>query len=270
MSDIVVVPLRYDGLDAENHELSLDALGDSLKGAARMLAVVGNFAVTSRYVAQAPAMDVRVVAREPKANCFTLEAVLQFAQQQQLLQGGATVIISTVIGWVIARASNNKEEMKHLAASLDRAIDALAQNNADQKTQLLAIVDKIAEVLRPAARQLVAPLGRSCRQLKVGDIVTVDEATADAIRGGETDEVDQEREYTLLITELDLENRTAKARLDGLPERRVKAAITDPDIAPYAAAFAAGTQLSVKAKAVLRDGEIRALYISNSLWSAPK
>jgi hypothetical protein len=265
MSDIVVVPLRYDGLDAENHELSLDALGESLKGAARVLGVVGNFAVTGRYVSQASAMDVRVVAREPRANCFTLEAVLQFAQQQGLLQGAVAPLVAAVIGWVIAKASNSKEEMKHLAASLDKAIEALAQNNADQKSQILGIIDKIAEVLKPAARQLVAPVGRSCRQLTVGDAAVIDEATADAIRGDESDEVDQERAYSVLLTELDLENRTAKVRTDDLPEKRIRASITDPDMAPYAAAFAAGEQMQITAKAVLRDGEIRALYVSNSL-----
>src|SRR5690606_32905616 len=121
---------------------------ESLKGAARILAVVGNFAVTGRYVAQAPAMDVRVVAREPRANCFTLDAVLQFAQQQGLLQGGIGALISAVIGYVIARASNSKDEMKHLAASLDKAIDVLAQKGTDERAQFLGLIEKLVESLK--------------------------------------------------------------------------------------------------------------------------
>lgn len=264
MSEILVVPLRYDGLDAEQHELRLDALGDSIKGAARILSVVGNFAVTSRHVHQSQMMDVRVVAREPRANCFTIEAVLQFAQQHQLLQGFATITVTSLFAWIIAKSSNNKVEMKLLSENLSRAIDGLAQGNVDQKAQLLAVVDKMADALKPATRQLVAPIGRSCRQLSVGGVAVIDEATAEAIRGDANVEVDEERDYTVLITELDLEKMTAKVRLSQDSEHRIRAVITDPDIGPYALAFAEQRSLDVRAKAILREGHVRALYVSNA------
>lgn len=273
MSDIVIVPLRYDGKDAESHELNLDALGESLRGAARILAVVGNFAVTGNCAMQSRAMDVRVVAREPRANCFTLEAVLQFAQQQGLLQGVVAPIVAAIIGLVIAKASNNKAEMKHLAATVEKLIDAMTQSNIAQRDQVLAIVDRMTDALRPAAKQLVAPVGRSCRQMKVGDAVTIDEATAAAIRGQEDDEVDAMREYTIQITELDLENRTAKVRLDDESNKRVRAVISDPAINvagnAYAIAFAAQKPIRVQAKAVLREGEIRSLYVSDTMGEHP-
>lgn len=264
MSDIVVVPLRYDGLDAEQHELDLDALGESLRGAARILGVVGHFATSGQYVMQARSMGVRVIAREPKANCYTLETVLQFAQQQGLLQGAVAPIVGAVVGLVIAKASNNRAEMKHLAASLNKALEMLAQNNADQREQLVAVVEKMTSALRPAARMLVAPVGRSCREMRVGPDVVIDQPTAAAIRGEPSDEVDQERSYALLLTELDLESRTAKIRLENDPDRRIKAHITDPVITPYAQAFADQVQIEVRAKAVMREGEIRAIYISNA------
>lgn len=269
MSELLTVPLRYDGLDAEAHEIDLAALGLSLQGAARILAVTGNFATTGKYVSKRPAMDIRVVAREPRANCFTLEAILQFAQQQGLFQGGIGAILSALVTWLVARASNNKEEMKHLADSLNKAIEALSLDSADSRGQTMAVIDKMIEALRPAAKQMVAPIGRSCRQMSVGDYVVIDEATAEAIRGEDGDEVDQERQYEVLITELDLEKRTAKVRLDDKSEKRIRAIITDPAINidgnAYASAFVMRRLIKVMAKSVLRDDEIRMLFISNSL-----
>lgn len=271
MSDIVVVPIRYDGMDAENHEIGLDALGESLRGVARVLAVTGNFAVTGTYVKQVRAMDVRVVAREPKANCFTIQGVLQFAAQQGLLQGFAASLIPALIGYVVAKASNNKVEMKHLAATVEKLIEAMTQSNLAQRDQVLAVVDRMADALRPAAKQMVAPVGGSCREMRIAGDVLVDEATAAAIRGQEDDEVDAMRDYTIQITELDLENRTAKVRIADESEKRVRAIISDPAITvpgnPYATAFVAQSALAVRAKALLRDGEIRAIYVSDTVPS---
>jgi len=267
--EIVVVPIRYDGMDAENHEINLDALGESLRGVARILAVTGHFAVTGAYVKQTRAMGVRVVAREPQANCFSISGVLQFAAQQGLFQGAVVPLIAGLVGLVIARASNNRAEMKHLAATVEKLIDAMTQSNAAHRDQLVAVVDRMTDALRPAARQMVAPVGRSCREMRLGGEVVVDEATAAAIRGQADDEVDAAREYIVQITELDLENRTAKVRITEESDRRVRAVISDPAVGvagnAYAVAFAAQAPIRVQAKAVLRDGEIRSLYVSDTL-----
>jgi predicted DNA-binding transcriptional regulator len=268
VSDIVVVKLRYDGLDAEAHELDLSALGESLQGAAKVLGAAGTFATTGRLAIRRDAMDVRVVAREPQANCFSISAVLQFVQQQGLLQGGLTAIIAGVVSYVFAKASNNKDEMKLLSQSLEKAIEALSKGNSQTHDTLVSVVDRLADALRPAAKQVVAPIGRSCRQLTVGDDLVIDEATAAAIRGRDDDEVDAMREYLIQITELDLENRTAKVRLgDGSPGR-IRAVISDPAIAtlgnPYARAFSSQENIKVQAKAVLREGEIRSLFVSDT------
>lgn len=266
MSEILVVAIRYDGMDAEGHEISLDALGQSLRGAARLLAVTGNFAVTGRYVTQVRSMDVRVVAREPKANCFSIQAVLQFAQQHGLLQG-AVMLIPAIIGLVIANAANNHQEMKHLSVTVSKLIDVVAQNNQAQREQFVAIVDRMTDALRPAAKQMVAPVGRTCSSMRIFE-TTVDEATAAAIRGQPDDSVDELRRYVVQITELDLENRTAKVRLEGIDEKRVRAVITDPALAysqnNYVSSFASRASIAVSAKAVIREGGIYCLYISDS------
>lgn len=266
--EIVVIPVRYDGLDADTHELNLDALGESMQGISRLLAVVGNAAVTGRYVSQSQAMSVRVVAREPQANCFSFQAVVQFAQQQGLLQGSIAAFVTATISYIIAKAANRKEEVKHLAASLDKAIDALAQGNSETRESFAAMIPRLVDALRPAAKQAVEPVGRSCSVMRIGASTPIDVGAAAAIREDAPDSIDQERTYKLLVTELDLETGSARVRLVDEIETRIKASITDPVLKvtgnAYAAALVSGLPLCVTAKAAMRDGQIVRLYISNA------
>lgn len=266
--EIVAVHIRYDGLDAEDHELNLDALGESMQGISRLLAVIGNAAVTGRYVSQSQAMSVRVVAKEPHANCFSFQAVLQFVQQQGMLQGAIGAFITAAISYIIAKAANRKEEVKHLAASLEKAIDALAQGNTETRESFTAMIPRLVEALRPAAKQAVEPVGRSCEVMRIGASMPIDKGIAAAIREDAPDSIDQERIYTLLVTELDLETGSAKVRLVDEIDTRIKATITDPALKvtgnAYAAALVSALPVRVAAKAALRDGEITKLYISNT------
>jgi hypothetical protein len=61
--------IRYDGLDATQHEIEISALGESLRGLSRVIGVAANFAATQRYVQHKDALSVRVVARRSCAAC---------------------------------------------------------------------------------------------------------------------------------------------------------------------------------------------------------
>lgn len=90
--------IRYDGLDAEAHEIELAALAESLRGLARIIAVTGNFAATGRYVQHKDALDVRVVVGTPQAHCFELWAFVRWAGEHALIAttvGGLTVALIT-------------------------------------------------------------------------------------------------------------------------------------------------------------------------------
>jgi hypothetical protein len=70
---------------------------------------------------------------------------------------------------------------------------------------------------------------------------------------------------------MDRETASAKIRFvddENQDDRRVKAVITDPAFgvfdSPYIRSFASQTEIRVRGKATLRDGEIQALYISNT------
>lgn len=265
------IPIRYDGLDAASHQIELNGLGESLQGMARVLAVTGNLIVTGRYVKQYQAQDVRVLVREPEANCFTVHAMLQFAQQQQMFAGAGGPILGALLAWLFGRAANRRDEMKALKDSLDKAIAALASNNQQMAGALSTAVDRMADGLRPAIRQAVQPIGTTCNKMTIGGAVVVDEASAAAIRSDAGDEVGEEKTWRIRITEIDLESQSAKVRLADDPdqEHRIKARITDPAFAispnPYASALVSQTEISVRAKATLRDGDVAQIYISNTV-----
>lgn len=78
---------RYDGLDAEKHTLELGSLSESLKGFSKILVTVGTFAATQKYIKNTPSQEVKIYAKEARANCFSLDTVMDFVNQYQLLSG---------------------------------------------------------------------------------------------------------------------------------------------------------------------------------------
>lgn len=270
MSELVAIRIRFDGQDAASHELDLSALGESLGGIARILGGAGHFAATGEYGKQQPSLAVKVLAREPQANCFTVEAVIQFAQQQQLFAGGVGAIVSAVVAWIFARASGRSQEMKAIKDSLDKAVSALAQRDEALQMRLLGTIERLADSLRPAVRSAVAPIGGHCTTLSIGDAIKLDAADKERIMAVNPDEVSPEQEWTLLLTELDLESQSAKARLDGSAgDQRIKVKITDPALDvpgnAYASALAEKRQITVRGKAKMSKGEVQTIYASDTI-----
>lgn len=106
----IKISLRYDGLDAENHEIDLACLGESLKGVFENSGNRRNFAVTQRYSKNVAGQDVKVYAKEARANCFTLDAVLNFVGQSQLFSGAVGSILGALIPYIFSRNSQKKKK----------------------------------------------------------------------------------------------------------------------------------------------------------------
>jgi hypothetical protein len=272
-----VLTIRYDGLDAKSHEIDLGLLGESLRGIDRIVAVAGNFAATQRYVQHRDALNVRVLARPPQAHCFEISAILTWVSQNGLattIVGGLTV---SLVSYIFSRLSRNKEEMKQLRGALDEAIKALGNKDQAVVDRLLDTVDRMADALRPAARQVVAPIGRTASSLSISSSkypvppVIVGAAEKEAIETSDPAEIQPERSYTVVFHEMNIDSSSAKIALPDDPEERISAVITDPVLSipnnPYVKAFAARTEISVQAKAAVRDGKIEKLFISNSAES---
>ena len=265
------IKIQYDGLDAESHELELFALGDSLKGVARISAVAGHFAATQKYSRRFSSHEVRVVAREPKANCFSLDVFWNFVQQHQILSGSFGMIVAVLVPYVLSSAANKKEEMKILKSSMDNLIAELGANNDHAVDRLSQIIERMAIELKPSAKLAVAPIGNSCRTLSVISTYRTsvfDEADKEEIVKSEGDEITDTLPFSVLITELDLERGTCKVHIEEeQDEKRISAIVTDPLLQipnnPYSLAFAAGEIIAVQGKALIRDGELAKLFISD-------
>jgi hypothetical protein len=91
---------RFDGIDAEQHKIELYALGESMQGLARIASVAAHFAITQRYSRYFVTHSVRLLAEEPKANCFTVAAFWEFVKQHQIISGsfGAVAAILGELG----------------------------------------------------------------------------------------------------------------------------------------------------------------------------
>jgi len=265
------IKIQYDGIDAENHEIELFALGDSLKGIARIAAVAGHFAATQKYSRRLTSHEVRVVAREPKANCFSLDILWSFVQQHQILSGSFGAIVGVLIPYVLASAANKREEMQILKQSIDNLISELGASNNHAVDRLSEIVERMAIELKPSAKLAVAPIGSSCKTLTIKSALrssVFNEADKEEITKDKGDEITDTRPFSVLITELDLERGTCKVHVEGdMDEKRINAVITDPLLAdsnnPYSLAFAGGEPIFVQGKALLREGELMKLFISD-------
>lgn len=275
----IKISLRYDGKDALNHEIDLNCLGESLKGFSKVLSTAASFSATQKYSKHINYQEVKVYAREAKANCFTLDAALNFVTQNQLFSGIAATILGAILKYIFAINSNKKDEMKALQQSLEKAIEALGNRDAGTIDKLIAVIDRMAVELRPSVRQAVSPIGNTCDEISIatnvdGCLLKVNEHDKAEIDKLDDDEVIGLREYRAFLTEFDAHNMTAKIILEGDDSnRRIASEISDPSASkknnPYINAL--GSYISTKgdpssvftitAKATVKKGQINRLFI---------
>jgi hypothetical protein len=265
------IEVRYDGKEAEGHILAATELAESLQGFARLLGTVYHFSTTGEFVTKAPAQNVKVYVATPQAKCYQVWFdIWEVAKQQQIFQGLVGNVAVAVVTYIVAKAADRSAEMKHLAHALQTALSQNGKRDEATLERLLSTVDRMADALRPAARQAVAPIGESCATVRIGGErgITLDQSDKEKIMSSPDAQVTPERRWKGVITELDRERATGKVRLDGDPESRVPVTITDPAFlaasSPYLGAFVAGTPLILIGKAELSEGDIKRIFVSNT------
>ena len=265
------ITIRFDGLDAEEHEIDLFTLGESMQGIARIAGTVGHLVATQEYSRYFRSHELKVLAKEPRQNCFSIDVVFEFIRQHQILSGTFPAALTGLIAWLLHRATKKETPGTDLSSKLLETLRELAGQNAEQTARLHDIMDRMVVDLRPALKQTFAPVGISCRTLTIitpQRADTFNETDKAALLLPINDEITDLQDWVVLITELDLERGTCKARLLSDPEeKRINAVITDPVLKqlnnPYSLAMAAGEPLPVRAKAHIQDGSIKRLYISD-------
>jgi hypothetical protein len=265
------IEVRYDGSDANSHIIAATELAESLQGFARILGTAYHFAISGQFVTKAPAQNVRVYVEASEAKCYqVMFDVWELAKQQQVFQGLVGNVAVAVVTYIVAKAADRQSEMKHIAQALQTALAQNGQRDQAVLDRLLNTVDRMADALRPATRQAVAPVGASCATVRIGGTtgITLNEADKERIMAATDVDITDERQWLGVVVELDRERATGKVRLDGDPESRIPITITDPVFAtannPYLSAFVGGVPLKMVGKAELSEGEIKRLYVSNT------
>jgi hypothetical protein len=273
------IVIRYDGLTADDHHIDLGPVGISLQGAAQLLGSAGTIVVTGQYAKRAPALQVRVLAGVAREGSWEIPAILMpivpavtpmlpaiLDHSKKLASNAVTAIVKYVIG----RLSGSEKNDVNAQETVQKA---MAEVGLTSRHAIDAVV-RMATYQRAAARLLAHPVGEACSQVRIGSngsvALLVDRSVRDGLDapGGDVI-VAPARVYEIMLSELDLKNRSCKFQMreENDPDHRVNGEITDPVVQlannPYSAALSAQRWLSVQAKAEIREGELEKLYISD-------
>jgi hypothetical protein len=186
-------------------------------------------------------------------------------------KAAATKAVTAAVNYVVAKVSGQSNDVKRTLDSLDRAVAELGQTSRHGYDAL----ERMAAQQRPAARNLVVPIGQSCAVIYLGNkddgAIPIDESVKSAIDAPDPVEITETAAYEIFISELDHKNRTCKFSLRGDedPDHRISGEIIDPVIQaprnPYLEAFAAQRWSSVLGKAQIKDGEMEKLFIIDAV-----
>jgi hypothetical protein len=243
-SNEIEIPIKYQGLDADRHEIEIVALGHSLQGAGKLIKAAGG-AVLPR---QRSSARLRVVAKSSHPSCYDILALLIVVQPVlPLLEPAAKRAIEAIVNYAIARFSKKSDD-----------------------------ADRIADVAKtkskPAVRQFIAPVGDTCLTVMIGHeengAILFNQGDREAIES-DIPEIGDEDSFEILITELDLQNQTCKFNLrEESEDKRYAGVITDPTIVmpnnPYSLALSQKRWIKVRGKEEIKEGGMARLYISNS------
>jgi len=272
-ADVFSLPIVYKGKLADQGELDMADLAESLDGFARIIGCASTYAAGGKDRVRLDSFDVRVTVAAPKSGSFILETAVQFVTQHQMLQGAISTIAGAVIAEVFRgkRDRLNAEQMEHLRAITELAVNMLGRQQEQERAAHVEVVGRLAEAMNPAAKKALGPIGRSCDTIEIGEgrtrlVLTQDDKDALDVEPG--DDVDPVKAYDVLFTEMDVQRRTAKVDLDG-HENRIACVIADPVLGQpnnaYLAAFASRSRIQVMAKAVIRKGELKTLVVSDTV-----
>ncbi|RTE92826.1 hypothetical protein [Bradyrhizobium sp. LVM 105] len=270
--------IRYDGLDASQHMVELGALGQSIQGASRLLGSAGSIVVTGQFTKQSNALAVRVLAGQPRAHCWELPAIIvtltpavapMLPTIREAAKTAATKAVTGIVNYAVSKLSGKKSETQ---MAQEIAVKALEEMGHTSRTAIEAM-ERLALAQRPAVKLFVAPIGQSCEVARIGredyGAVPIDPAMRQLIDTSEPPLITDTADYEILISELDLRNKSCKFSLRNQdnPDDRFSGEITDPITQtpqnPYSEALNKQRWLRVKAKAQFRNGEMEKLFISD-------
>ncbi|SAK50623.1 hypothetical protein AWB80_01484 [Caballeronia pedi] len=301
---LCVLSVRYEGNDTASHEIDLNQLGVSIQGFASVFALCANTLATGRLILQLDALDVRVVALPvAEHHCFEVLAMVKsMATSRDLWSGAFGAVLAVVVQYVLSR--RDQDQMKFLSEALqgqtkymnealhalqsqsksmnealqnqskhmNEALQQSLQHNQHNFETLKALADKLADALRPAARQALSPIDRSCQRIDLyaegKQFMTLDSDHKRAFSPGAGMVTEHLEPYVGVISQFDMTTGACRLTLEGATSR-IPAIVVDPIFDRpnnrYVKAMTSADPIRFLAKAELDDeGNPIRLYISDT------
>lgn len=284
--------LRYDGGVAADHRIDMRNLGKSLIGVEKIVSDSLVVTFQGRLPKPREHRDVELFVEAPRAHCVDISVLLVMAPgllpfAQEILKDYTKDYVSSLLGHVLSFfGGRQKEADAHMEKLLDLTREMHSGHLADRsedrayalatQENMLRLVDK----LHPAARQVVAPVGRSCNELilpapAAGHVTIIDVAMADAIRAKEPVEVGDMTRMIVHVDTVSISRRAMRVQLPSDTEGNfVEASIRDPafDENPnhniYTAALGGLLAVDVKPTYRKETGELIKLHVMNAEQAA--
>jgi hypothetical protein len=286
------IQVKFDGLDATNHQIDAEQLGKSIQGTARMYNAIAYTFFNGKIPAVRSEYKFRMQTRAEFVEgsvCYTLWCAMvmgEMALYPQLYGDIADLIIPNVLKSVYLKMVKREDKVKEIYTEMmgfiqedrqreressERQQQIFANAFLQSQDRFLESIERLADNNRVPAQNSVAPIGKTATSLEHNNdtrtFLLIDEQMADAIRSKEELEVADLASYTVQIVEADKHKKGCHVLLEGY-DKPIPCRISDPVILQtgniYTQALNQDGKLRVKAKATLKNEKIKMLYISDA------
>lgn len=294
MEIVSPVTVTYEGNDTDRHIINAQALGESIIGASKLYNSVAHYCSFGFVPRKNYKKEFFCYAGVSKEGSYEyLLYIATMAQEYNLHNETYKAAISYLFSQVIDSVKNiwtKRSETEKIVETLVLALKDQARIDSNVQTQLINALTKsndhmaslhaklidtlpqLADITRPHGKQLVTPIGNTCRVIKqftgTDRLVVIDEPEAEAIRNGYDMEVeDMKRFQCSRITEVNLQTGHCILEIEGFSVP-LTGKISDPAINQpnnvYTRALNNKASFVIFAKVVKRDGVIHRLFISDA------
>ncbi len=297
MSDLVsTFSVKYDGRDADAGTLRAEFFGESIIGASKLYTAVSHYSTfgfvpRGRY-RKSFACYVRPAAPGSVEQLLFIAALAgEYGIHSKIYNEATSYIFKSIIDSLKSLWTRPRETDQVVEQLTDRFTEKartdndvsqlLANGMVKSNTELISVLrsffidtlPQLADTTRPHAKKFVQPVGETCSRIvqfpETSFESLITESDAEVIRGDAAMEVDPMAEFKVnRISEIDIRTGHCVVDVEGIGVQ-LKGKITDPVLETpnnvYTSALNSHAGFKIRAKAVRKDGEIKRLYISDSV-----
>lgn len=227
------ISIKYTGLYSDDHIIDLQEFGVSLQGWGKLANSVFNFYLSGEIAKNSRLYKVRLFVAPPEPGCVLLDILAimtagQLPLYMPLLCDLSSSYVIPIIKAVVLNRLGKKSAVEHLvekmiemAHSHDAFAREVHQGHMRDKGWLQAHIETLTKSNNPALRQIVDPIGSSCKEIMLGPLTPsqtlIGEAEAKVIIAREPMSVDDSREYVGIFEAVDTLNGNCKFAPSGNP-----------------------------------------------------